>query len=84
MLPVFILDRTPDATDTVAWASICHRKDKYVLIRHDQNYERSRWDYAPRKRPFAVSLNGPRFTYSHHTTLENAIKAARKLAKTKI
>jgi hypothetical protein len=85
MLPVYILARTPNATETVEWTDICHRKERAVIVHHWPRRVVSRWVSIERKRPFVVSTLHPRRTgwhdISYHATLGAAIKAADKLAK---
>lgn len=84
MLRIYTLARTPGATDTVEWTSICHSKEPFIMIHHDRTYEKSRWVHEDRKRPFAVVHRSPKSvgwnTISHHATLDAAKKAARRAA----
>lgn len=80
-MDVFILDRTPGATDTVAWESICHRKQPFLFIRYSQYRDTSRWKHVERRRPFLVIQNPHWREMSAHATLEAAIAAAHKAAR---
>ena len=85
MLPIYTLARTPGATDTVEWTSICHSKQPFIMIHYSRTYEKSRWVSEDRKRPFAVSYRSPKsvgwMDISHHATLAAAEKAARRQRK---
>jgi hypothetical protein len=83
MTPIWILDRTPGATETVAWKYIYKNKDGFVIWYDPHNWA-SRWVYKPRKKPFAVSFVGHKGDpWSYHKTLEAAFKAAQKYANEK-
>ena len=79
--PVFILARTPGATDTVEWTAICHRKDPYIVINHEPRRDTSRWVSVDRKHPFAVYCCGLVSPLSRHATLTAAVAAAKGYAK---
>ena len=85
MLKIYTLARTPGATDTVEWTSICHLKEPFIMIHYDSTYEKSRWIHEPRKRPFAVCHRSPKSVgwqaVSYHATLAAAEKSARRNAK---
>jgi hypothetical protein len=86
MIPVYVLARTPGATDTVEWTAICHRREAMVYISHEVSYTKSRWRSETRRRPFAVYYcSGGRVSsgmaWSYHASLAAAEKAARKIAK---
>lgn len=83
-MEIFVLDRVPGATETVAWTSICHRKEPHVVIFYDRTYEKSRWVHEPRKRPFAVCVCAPGRMglfepRSRHATYAAAMRAARAI-----
>ena len=83
-LPVYVLARTPGATNTVEWTSICRTKSNFIIVRHDPSRTLSRWVSAERKNPFAVCFRSTRSIgwsdISHHKTLEAAMKAAKRAA----
>lgn len=89
MIPIYILKRVPGAdpadANTVEWETICHSREPFVMIRHDPTRERSRWVFAPRKRPFTVCYRSGKGVgwaeMSHHATIDAARKAAVKVAK---
>ena len=81
--PVFVLARTPGATDTVEWTDICHRKEAFVFIGYRALIHTSRWVSKEAKRPFVVYWRTHGGEWSRHATLDAAIKAANKLAKIK-
>jgi hypothetical protein len=85
MLQIYTLARTPGATDTVEWTSICHSKQPFIMIHHSPTYQKSRWVHEDRKRPFAVCYRSPKsvgwMDISYHVTLAAAEKAARRQAK---
>ena len=76
MAPIFILDRTPGATDTVPWTAICRRKTAYIVINHEPRRDTSRWVSVDRRRPFAVYWSGLVSPISRHATLAAAMNAA--------
>jgi len=84
MRPVYVLERTPGAENmpTVAWLDVC-RNQRWVMVRHNRTYEKSRWVHEDRKRPFAVSVDGigEMSIRSWHATLPAAITAAHKVAR---
>lgn len=83
----FILDRTPNAIDTVKWTDICHSSEAFVFIRHEPRRDTSRWCSVERQRPFMVASYSKARSgsvwheISAHKTLEAAIAAAAKLTK---
>jgi hypothetical protein len=84
-LPIFVLARTPGATETVEWTSICQgQKGKdFVFVQHEPSRSPSRWTYAENKRPFVV------YTRRWHklgasSTLEGALKIAKRNTDTGI
>jgi hypothetical protein len=85
MLPIYTLARTPGATDTVEWTSICHSKQPFIMIHHSPTYEKSRWVHEERKRPFEVCYRSSKSVgwtaLSHHATLAAAESASRRAAK---
>lgn len=86
MKPVYVLARTPGATDTVEWTDICQdRTTDFVMVHHVATRNTSRWNFVERKRPFEVCYRSRKAVgwaeMSSHKTLEAAIKAANKLAK---
>jgi hypothetical protein len=89
--PVYISDTVPTPTgDALAlvrpWTAVCHLRQPFLWICHDNLREVSRWTYAPRKRPFSVTtISRSRVGISHghttwHATLDAAIRAAKRLA----
>jgi hypothetical protein len=74
--PIFILARTPGASQTVEWTTICRRKTPYLVINHEPRRDTSRWVSVDRKRPFAVYWCGLTSPLSRHTTLDRAFRAA--------
>ena len=74
---ILILDRTPDATETVPWDE-CRRGD--IVIDYLPRRDTSRWVSVDRKRPYSVQIAPSLQTYSWHKTLAAALAAARRLA----
>lgn len=56
-IKVYVLARTPGATETVEWTDICHSRETFVAVSHEQFRDLSRWTHAARGRPFAVRVH---------------------------
>lgn len=76
--PLFILARTPGASQTVEWTTICRRKTPYLVINYEPFRETSRWVTVPRKRAFTLYQSGLVSPLSRHATLDRAIRAAQE------
>jgi hypothetical protein len=82
VIPVYILDRTPGATETVAWADICHGNKPCAVINYEPRRDISRWVSVDRKRPFAVYWGNRLISpVSRHATLAAATSAAHDLIR---
>lgn len=84
-MSIFVLARTPGATETVEWTAICHSRVDFIYVHHVPSRWVSRYNTIENKRPFHVTERRARrhgfnnnFTVSHHATLAAAMKAARK------
>lgn len=89
IIPVRVLERVPGAQFTVKWQDICHSREEFVLINHNDRRWVSRWDSVERKRAFdVIHWQGRKFRVfsylshptSSHATFEAAMKAAKRLA----
>jgi hypothetical protein len=81
----YILDNVPGALSGASWASICHRPERLVFIRHEPWRDTSRWVSVARKRPFMVTVRTKRarawITVSSHATLAAAELSAATLTQ---
>ena len=77
--PIFILERVPGATNTVAWTDICYgqRGKDFIFINHVPHRSPSRWTLVDNKRPFVVyTRRWDKLGAS--ATLEGALKIAKR------
>lgn len=79
--PIFVLARTPGATETVEWTDICHgqKGKRFLFINHEPDRSPSRWTFAANKRPFIVYTQGWD-KVGASSTLQGALKIARREA----
>lgn len=73
----------PGAADSVAWESVCQRRESWLMIRHAPFRYTSRHVTKERKRPYMVTLVGPRGMWHDRrgfATLEEARVYARREA----
>ncbi len=89
MAAIYIKSRTPGTADGRTWEDVCHSRDPFYWISHEEWRPTSRWQAVPRKKQFQVerfsrnkqgSLRKTRVGF--YATLERAVRAAEEWEQT--